>query len=138
MPVSRVDLFDRLARLDLPAADFVVAGSAPLLLHGLREHIHDIDVVVRPGAWAKAERLGSVHEAPYEGAHAIYLDHGLIQILDQWFPSLWEPAELSASTDRVGAYRFLSLPATLVWKRYLHRPQDLRDAKAIESYLVRS
>lgn len=138
MLASREALFDTLTRLDLPATEFVVAGSAPLLLRGLRHRINDVDVVVRPRSWARAERLGPSADALYSGAREIRLAQGTLHVLDRWFPELWDLDEIFASTDVVGTYRFLSLEATLTWKRYLARPSDLRDVKAIERFLLRS
>jgi hypothetical protein len=135
---SRADLFDTLTRLDLPTTEFVVAGSAPLLLKGLRQRITDVDVVVRAGSWEKAEQLGESSAARFDGAREIHLADGKLHVLDRWFPSLWDAEEVFASTVRVGSYRFLTLPATLTWKRHLGRPKDLRDIKQIEGFLTRT
>ena len=135
---SRAELFDTLARLDLPTAEFAVAGSAPLLLQRLRRRIHDVDVVVRPGSWHLAARLGPSAPALFDGAREIHLADGRIHLLDRWLPSLWTPEELFASTRLVGSYRFLTLDATLKWKLHLARPQDLRDAAAIENHFTRT
>ena len=39
------------AELDLDHRDFVIFGSGPLLAHGLRRRIGDLDVVARGPAW---------------------------------------------------------------------------------------
>jgi hypothetical protein len=135
---SREALFDTLTRLDLPVTEFVVAGSAPLLLHRLRRRINDVDVVVRPRSWARAEALGPSSPALYSGAREIRLAQGNLHVLDRWFPELWDLDEVFASTDVVGTYRFLTLEATLLWKRHLARTQDLRDVGAVERFLDRT
>lgn len=131
---STTDLLRRLAGFELAPADYFVAGSAPLLMYGLRDQITDIDIVVRAERWHAMERLGETSRAQYDAARAIFLDGGRLHILDRWFPSLWDTEQLHSSTVSLSGHRFLSLPATVTWKRYRHKPQDQLDVEAIEGF----
>src|SRR5882757_6211449 len=44
--------------LDLDRRDFVVFGSGPLLAHGLRQRISDLDVVARGSVWQRVSEYG--------------------------------------------------------------------------------
>ncbi len=47
----------------MPAGDWALHGSAPMLAHGLLSEIHDIDIVARGAAWEAAGRLGIITRA---------------------------------------------------------------------------
>lgn len=45
--VLKHSLIRRLTQFNLERDNFVIFGSAPLLAHGIRRNIHDLDVVAR-------------------------------------------------------------------------------------------
>ncbi|MFE3636107.1 hypothetical protein [Streptomyces sp. NPDC059168] len=120
--------FQRLRTLKLPREDFVVAGSAPLFIRGLRNEISDLDVVTHDVGWERAQSLAEAHNAPYGGVESVPLFHGRIEILNGWFPHLFGtvPA-LITRTEVIGGFRFLTLSDTALWKRYLDREKDRAD-----------
>lgn len=125
----------RLCELGLPARDFIVAGSAPLLLRGYREHITDVDVLARGSAWAMAQRLGSLKVAPYQERSAIRLLGGTIEILDGWFPQWFVEDDLFLRAERVGGINFMCLEDTWHWKACLARDKDLADLRKMTTGL---
>lgn len=135
---SQEELFRRLATLKLPKGAFIIAGSAPLLLHGIRACSGDIDVVVKPAFWPEAEKLGSTTMADYSFARMVYLEESQIQLLDRWFyPELWKDFDdLLLHTEVEYGYRFLTLESTLAWKEYTKRAKDLKDIADIEQYIT--
>lgn len=64
MNLDEQPLFRSLASLDLPADDFIIAGSGPMLAHGIRSTLGDLDVVARGAAWDKALTLGTPRQPP--------------------------------------------------------------------------
>ncbi len=65
--VSR--LLKIVTELDLDRRDFVIFGSGPLLAHGLRQRISDLDVVARGSVWQRVSEygcpgIGSLNGAP--------------------------------------------------------------------------
>ncbi|MER6784411.1 hypothetical protein ABT330_07230 [Streptomyces sp. NPDC000658] len=133
-PVMRDRLWNehflRLRGLGLPHDDFVVAGSAPLFVRGLRERVSDLDVVARGAAWRQARTLSTPVPAPY--GRGTVLSVGLpdqrIEILDAWFPKLFGTVDLLIeNAEVIEGIRFLSLSDTLRWKDELRRPKDIRD-----------
>ncbi|MDH6114116.1 hypothetical protein P3T36_002937 [Kitasatospora sp. MAP12-15] len=124
--------FDRLAELGLPVEDFVIAGSAPFYLRGLREEISDLDIVARGLAWQRAMELGRPQPAPYGGTRAIRLVDGRFEVLDGWFPELFgDVGQLLARAEPIGALRFLTMADTVRWKRWLDRPKDRADLQRL-------
>ncbi|MCQ9131422.1 hypothetical protein [Streptomyces hilarionis] len=132
----RNDHFQRLRALGLPRDDFVVAGSAPLFVRGLRDHVSDLDVVARGAGWRRARTLATPVPAPY--GRGTVLSVGLadqrIEILNAWFPKLFGPVDrIIESAEVIEGIRFLSLSDTLRWKDVLRRPKDVHDLAVADS-----
>ena len=115
-----------LLALSLPAADFVVAGSGPMLAHGLIDDPSDLDVVARRGAWDIAVGLGEVEPAPFGPVRRVVLLDGRIEILDGWFPEIWSVADLIAGATVVAGIRFAAMDVVRKSKEILDRPRDHR------------
>ncbi|MEU5536695.1 hypothetical protein [Streptomyces sp. NPDC020362] len=125
-------LFRELISLQLPVDDFVVAGSAPMLIHGLKREISDIDIVARGTAWDVALELGQVSDPPRGPARRIVLFGGDIEVLDRWFEHSAE--ELIREAEFFDGIRFLSLARTLEWKNALGRDVDRADVSLIRDH----
>lgn len=143
MPISETRLRSLLASLDLPPHDYVVAGSGPLLAHGLKPVIGDLDLVARGAAWARAAELGR----PGPTASGFGLRVGLadrqVEIFDRWHPIrergvLLDTDRLIDEAEIVRGTRFLSLSHTLAWKFALGRVKDLGDIALIQRHLART
>jgi len=131
-------LIKALLSLGLPPDDFVIAGSGPLLAHGIRESIGDLDVVADKRAWSKALTLGSAEEAPLYGDQVkrIPLAGGKIEVLNGWFPDIWPTVRmLIEHADCIDGLRYASLKDVLTWKRKHNREKDRQDIHLIELYL---
>ncbi|MEU3620366.1 hypothetical protein ABZ725_50120 [Streptomyces sp. NPDC006872] len=131
--------FDELKSLELANKDFVVAGSAPLFIHGLRDHVTDLDIVTRESGWdhamsrARAQSLPGPKHAPHGDALSLYFFDTRIEVLNAWFPSVvGEVDELIRTAKVVDDIRFLTLENTLMWKRHLNRPKDRQDVRRLE------
>ena len=135
MTLSDHKLIRLLESLALPASDYVVTGSGPLLAHGLKNDIHDIDVVARGTAWKMAARLSRPRRSPSGLGRRIVLFGGDIEIFDHWVGGLTDVDAMIDSADFFDGLPFLSLPDTLRWKRGLGRAKDLGDIALIERHL---
>ncbi|HEX2316618.1 MAG TPA: hypothetical protein VHJ17_22935 [Thermomonospora sp.] len=137
MPIDARELFRTLAVLGLPAEHYVVAGSAPLLVHGLRATIQDVDVVARGPAWKAVLAQGTAHRAPFDGVRSVFLADGAVEVLDGWFPERldWRIDRLIAEAEVIKGHRFLSLRRTLEWKAALCRPKDAEDLRVLREVL---
>ncbi|WP_405819093.1 hypothetical protein OG241_28310 [Streptomyces sp. NBC_01390] len=143
LPVRlKTEPFRHLGSLGLPSEDFVVAGSAPLFIRGLRDRVTDLDIVVRGAGWRRAEVLGDVRRAPYEQVLAVNVAEAgsRIEILDGWFPHMFGSVDqliARAEVDDDSGLRFLSLADTVRWKRHLDRQKDREDLRRIEAAAYR-
>ncbi|MFB6887946.1 hypothetical protein ACFCX4_01350 [Kitasatospora sp. NPDC056327] len=125
-------LFRELREMALPYDDLLIAGSAPLCLHGLRAHIGDLDVVARGEAFARACALGEPRRAAFDDVLTVSLLGGRLEITNAWFPDLLgTPEELFARAERVRGLRFLTLADTARWKGHLDRPKDRSDLRRL-------
>ena len=118
-------LICHLVNLELERDDFVIFGSAPLLAHGLRQRVSDLDVVARDAAWRRASELGSP---------AVYLAHGRIQIFSEWISKAWNTDELIDCAEVIQGLRFARLADVLAYKQVLLRPKDMADIHVLPSY----
>ncbi|MGW0949663.1 hypothetical protein ACWD4O_45030 [Streptomyces sp. NPDC002623] len=135
----RTEHFRQLGALGLANDDFVVAGSAPMFIHGLRDHVTDLDIVTRKAGWdhavsrARGQSLPGPEHAPHGDALSLYFFGTRIEVLNAWFPSVMgEVDDLIRTAKVVGDIRFLTLENTLKWKRHLDRPKDRQDVHRLE------
>jgi len=133
--LSETRLIRRLAmlvsELDLDVRDFVIFGSGPLLAHGLRYGIHDLDVVARGPAWQRVLEHGCPGTGSVNGAPMALFWNGLIQFSQGWISADWDTDDLIDRAERVQGWPFASLTAVLAYKRILLRPKDYPDIAAL-------
>jgi hypothetical protein len=131
--LSEHRLVRRLLLLGLDRRHFVVFGSGPLLLHGLRD-VGDLDIVARGPAWGRASELGQRVVASLNGAPMRHFWGGKIEVTQGWISPEWDVDELIDRADLVEGIRFARLDAVLAYKRFLRRDKDIRDISAIEGH----
>jgi hypothetical protein len=127
-------LFDQVRELALRDGDWVIAGSAPMLVHGLIDTINDIDIVARGAAWARACELGD----PQPGEHGdrrVRLAGGAIEVFDGWSLMPWSVDRLIGEAQWLEGLPFIPLQRVLEFKRCLARPKDAAHIRLIEARL---
>ena len=129
--VSEHRLLRRLAALELDAANFVIFGSAPLLAHGVRRAICDLDIVAWGTAWDQARRQGIPDAGTITGDEAAQFWDGKIMIFHRWITSHWNIDDLINRSDVIAGFRFASLADVLAYKLMLQRPKDIADIQAM-------
>jgi len=129
--------FQRLLSLNLPREDFAVAGSGPLFALGLIEELSDVDVIARRRAWSIALKRGCPAPAPCSTVQRIELFDKKVEILDGWFPEIWNVDDLIDSADLIDGVRFASLNVVRQTKEIMRRPKDLVHVRIIDEYLSR-
>jgi hypothetical protein len=136
MALSEHRLFRLLEKLALPLGDYVVTGSGPLLAHGLKASIHDLDLVARGKAWEIAKEKAPVIGSQSGFGKRIVLDRGAIEIFDHWIGGLTDVDAMIEGAEVIEGVPFMSLRDTLRWKRGLGRAKDLADVRLIEEFLA--
>jgi len=123
------------SELDLDVRDFVIFGSGPLLAHGLRYGIHDLDVVARGPAWQRVLEHGCRGTGSVNGAPMALFWDGLIQFSQGWISADWDPDDLIDRAQRVQGWPFATLADVLAYKEILLRPKDYPDIAALRQAL---
>ncbi|GAA4900072.1 hypothetical protein LX16_0646 [Stackebrandtia albiflava] len=137
-----LEIFDDLG---LCRDHFVIFGSAPMLLYGLKTTINDLDVVARGSAWTQAQlRFGDPRDqfASTHGTHKILRFWGdFIEVSDGWTSPAWDTRRIDDMIDDstiVEGYRFAKLHHVLDYKCHLNRTKDQEDIDLIRCALSRS
>ncbi|MFF5024411.1 hypothetical protein ACWCPJ_07040 [Streptomyces collinus] len=137
MGLSKHPLVEKLCSLHLPTADFVVAGSGPLLAHGLRMEVGDLDVVARGAAWKLVLDMADPVPAPSGHGQMVLLFGGDIEVFDRWLPGTKDPDELIENAEMIEGIPFCPLREVLDWKMRSGRQKDRVDVELIRDYLER-
>jgi len=119
--------------LGLDRRDFVIFGSGPLLAHGLRTQIGDLDVVARGRTWELASQYGVPARGNVNGARMASFWGGLIQFSPGWISADWETDDIIENAEFVEGMPFARLTDVLRYKRTLGRPKDRYDVALLES-----
>lgn len=117
--------------LNLPKGEYIVFGSGPLCLHGIRD-CRDIDLFVSPriyrelkaAGWKEKTEFTALEKEPFEAA-------------PDWDFGPYNPSlkELLARADIFDGIPFASLPDVIAWKKAFGREKDKVDIELIETYL---
>ncbi|MBE1464895.1 hypothetical protein [Kibdelosporangium phytohabitans] len=140
------ELLVELRRMGLDPDHFVVFGSAPLLVHGLRETVSDLDVVARDWVWDYVSEHGEQGEGT-RSKDRIWLFHGgRIQFSRNWIrfdedeehsaKLEWNTDDLIDSAEPVGGLRFARVEDVLAYKQRLLRPKDQIDIDNLREYIA--
>jgi hypothetical protein len=126
--VDRSELLRKLHALRLPLGRYVVTGSGPLAVRGIRE-ANDVDVQVDDELWAQLERA----YGPSTDGKVLTVDVDV----DVHRDSAYEGGDLAAqiaAADLIEGVAFMSLEHTKVVKLAKARPKDFDDVHLIEAW----
>jgi hypothetical protein len=124
------------AALDLGRRDFVIFGSGPLLAHGLRDGIRDLDVVARGAVWRRVREYGCPDTGSVNGAPMALFWNGLIQFSQGWISADWDADDLIGRAERIQGWPFAQLSDVLAYKQALLRPKDLSDIAVLQQAMA--
>jgi hypothetical protein len=123
-----------LTSLHLPTEDYVIFGSGPLLAHGLRDDISDVDIVARREAWQICADLRRPEPTLSGYGSMIRLYGGSLEIVDRWFSPLWDTDQLIENAQIIGGLPFAPLTEVVASKWATGRPKDHTDLDLIRAY----
>ncbi|MFF6954966.1 hypothetical protein [Streptomyces sp. NPDC008317] len=131
----RHPLVRRLSALNLDSGHFAIFGSGPMLAHGLKTEIGDLDVIARGPAWNRAVNLGQHGLSKIRRDPFVSFWGGRIEIFQSWVTDSFPVEELIDTAEIFDGIRFVRLPHVLSYKRLLGRKKDAFDVAAIERYM---
>jgi hypothetical protein len=123
--------------LNLDCRDFVIFGSGPLLAHGLRYGIRDLDIVARDSVWQRVSEYGCPDIGSISGAPMALFWNGLIQFSQGWISADWDADDLIGRAESIQGWPFAQLADVLAYKQMLLRPKDHRDIAALHQAMFR-
>lgn len=119
------DLFAALRSWQLPAGDYAVFGSGPLIVRGIIEADNDLDVLCRGAAWARAIEIGDLVYLPEHDIEVVSLLGGAITFGTSWAIGEFDPDELIDSAEIIEGLPFVRLKDVVRYKEIAARPKDL-------------
>jgi hypothetical protein len=123
------EILEELRSLRLPAGEFAVFGSGPLLVRGIIETVSDLDVLCRNAAWNVAQRLSSAETTEY-GSRVV--SHGPISFGTTWGLGEFDVDELIDEAEMIDGLPFVRLQHVVAYKKVAGRAKDLAHLDLIE------
>ncbi|TAK89125.1 hypothetical protein EPO04_03430 [Patescibacteria group bacterium] len=122
--------------LNLPTGSYALFGSAPIIVRGIREASHDIDIVVKQSVWDEYKGKPEWVTKPMDDSDE-YLewDGHNIELWRTWGPGEWDLEEIIGSAEIIDGLQYVKLETVLAWKQRNGRPKDVKDIELITNYL---
>lgn len=134
--MKQVDIIPKIQNLKLPTGQYVVFGSGPIGVRGIRE-INDLDIVVTPEVYAKIKKQPGWKEItkPEGNLNLVKEEY---EIMADYNVGVYNPdtKKLIAKAELIDGVPFVPLNEVLVWKNASRRPKDLVDIELINTYLA--
>lgn len=134
--MTKEEIITKVQELNLPRGSYVVFGSCPLAVAGIRE-ANDIDLLVSKEIFAKLKEDG--WQELRKDSNDIPLVRDAFEAHNNWDFSSYSPTleHLLASTTIIDGVPFASLEEVRKWKVASGRPKDLADIELIDEYLAK-
>lgn len=132
--MTKQDVIDKMKSLNLPKGQYVVYGSAPFAIYGIRD-VNDIDMYVSKEVFEDLKKKG--WKKVYKGLRDEPLSYDIFEAHDTWEFSPYSPTlpDLLSRATEVDGITFASLEDVTKWKQGSGRPKDIVDLKLIDDYL---
>ncbi len=129
------EIAQKVKELNLPQGSYVVFGSCPLALAGIRP-TDDIDLFITPELFETLQTNGW-QQFQKGSSQALASEH--FEAYDNWDFGSFQPtvSDLLSQANDVDGIPFVSLPDVLAWKKAAGRPKDVADVELIEAYLAK-
>ena len=126
--MKKADILERLRAFPYDPKDYWVITGGAMVLYGLRERTHDVDLGCTAALADKLEAEGFLHQVMSDGNRWFKLADDL-EVFENWL------YDRVVSVEGVPA---VSIRGLLEMKLALGREKDLRDAALIRDYLART
>ena len=130
-----ISLFDRIKKLNLPAGDFAIFGSGPLIVRGIIPASNDLDVICRGQAWEQAKISGELKYLSEYGLSIVTMLDGQLTFGEQWGIGEFDINELIDSAEEIEGLPFVRLEHVSNYKKIGQRAKDTEHLKALDAFL---
>jgi hypothetical protein len=127
-------LLGEVRALGLPAGNFVLFGSAPLLVRGIVPMTGDVDVLARGPAWEAARALGPTVRLPHYDVDVVRLLDGRIEIGTVWGIGDVDVDDLIDSAEVIDGLPFGGLAHVRAYKELAGRPKDREHLRLLDAW----
>ena len=125
--MRKAEIIDRLNALDFDKADYWVITGSAMVLYGLREQTHDIDLGCTTALADRLEAQGLPVEYREDGSRKLTIGTD-VELFEKW---LFDGVQL------LDGIPVISLQGLVEMKTRLGREKDLRDLRLISDFLAR-
>ena len=119
--------------LQLPAHDYAIFGSGPLLARDIIDAANDIDILCRGAAWARVREEGDIRRLDKYGLSVVEFLEGLVSFGTEWGIGSFDVDELIDTAETIDGLPFVRLEYVIAYKRIANRPKDALHLQALES-----
>jgi hypothetical protein len=126
------ELFKKLKEMNLPKGKFVIFGSGPMGIRGLKE-IGDLDVIVTEDIFDDFAKRPDFNLGKKKSNNE-YLERDGIEFYKNWHPGDWDINKLIQEAEIIDDLPFVKLEDVLKWKKSKMREKDIKDIESIENY----
>lgn len=132
--MNKEEIVRKVKNLGLPTGSFVVFGSCPMAIAGIRES-QDIDLLVTPEILSMLSHNGWKQKVKSPNDKPLVFKD--FEAHDTWNFSSYKPTldQLLATAVSIEGIPFASLEEVKKWKTASGRPKDLADIKLINEHL---
>lgn len=127
--MNKQEMIEILKAEGLDKKDCVVVMGGALLLHGLREESHDIDINVSQETYQSFLDRGYETDLNAIGRHRILVMNGENEI------EIFDDGIAEVEYEEIDGVYVQTLESILNWKRILNREKDQKDIEVITSIL---
>ena len=131
MYTRRLKGIDKLKELNLKKEDFVIYGSAPMVLRGLKDKNDDLDILVKDNLWDKLKM-----KYP-DNINGDYIDVDGLSFTHTDKDFLGDMDSALKNSDIIDGFHVLTLAQTKMWKEKVGTEKHLKDALVIGEYLAK-
>lgn len=135
--MNNLSYTDELNALEISKEQYLIYGSGPLAVRGLREN-NDIDILVTEKVWKELiKKHPTLDSIGIDDVPRKYIKIGHIEIDSLLGAYNIDVEKLFDDADIINGYRFMNLEDLLKYKIYLGRKKDLEDIEKIQKFLGR-
>jgi len=133
---KKLKIKDLFKKIDLPLGKYVIFGSGPMGIRGLRK-CYDLDILVTEDIFNEYKNKSDWEYKEFErdGRHVEMVEKNNIELYKTWGPGEWNEDELIKTSEIIDGLPFVRLEYVIKWKKISGREKDLNDIKIIEGYI---
>ena len=129
-----VSLFDQLKGRNLPAGDFAIFGSGPLVVRGIIPASNDLDILCRRLAWKTVREIGELEYLSDYDVTVVTMCDGRLSFGTEWGIGNFDINALIDSAELIEDLPFVRLEYVAGYKEIRRRSKDLDHLDALEAY----